>query len=190
MGAPTGLLEAHPRLAGVHLNVEPLPSADTAFLQFLEEAKARLGPGKALSIAAYPPPTRWHPYPEVHWEESYFRAVARRSDQLAVMMYDTGIRVPKFYQRLMIDWTREVLTWSEGKPVLLGVPSYDDAGVGYHHPHVENLENALLGIHGRLAGGPIPASYQGGGRLLRMGNRRHGMALFPRALLEALNDGS
>jgi hypothetical protein len=155
------LLVAHPRLAGVQINIEPLTSGDTNFLSLLEELRTALPREKLLSVAAYPPPTRWHPYEDVHWDENYFREVARRSDQLAVMMYDAAQRIPKTYQQLMADWTQEVLAWSEGKPVLLGVPTYDDAGVGYHHPRVENLTNALLGIHRGLLRQPLPADYQG-----------------------------
>jgi hypothetical protein len=157
----SSLLARHPKLAGVHLNIEPMPSGNRAFLRLLEEIKAALPAGKVLSVAAYPPPTRWHPVPNVHWEESYFREVARRADHLAVMMYDTAIRVPKLYQRLMADWTEEVLAWSEGKAVLLGVPTYEDAHTDYHHPTVENLENALLGIHAGLQRKPLPSHYQG-----------------------------
>jgi hypothetical protein len=155
------LLLAHPRFCGVHVNIEPLPSGDTNFLAFLEELRSALPEGKPLSVAAYPPPTRWHPYSDVHWEEGYFREVARRCDQMAVMMYDVGQRIPKAYQRLMADWTQEVLAWSGGKAVLLGVPTYDDAGVEYHHPNVENLTNALLGVHRGLSRQTLPANYQG-----------------------------
>ena len=154
------LLEEHPRLAGVHLNVEPLRSGDRDFLVLLDEIQRGLPPGKSLSLAAYPPPTRWHPFPDVHWDEAYFREVARRCDQLAVMMYDAGQKLPKTYQRLMADWTGEVLAWSEGKPVLLGVPTYDDDGVEYHDPKVENLRNALRGIHSGLKR-KVSANYQG-----------------------------
>jgi hypothetical protein len=145
----------------VHLNVEPLPSGDKGFLVLLDEIRVALPPGKLLSVAAYPPPTRWHPFPDVHWEEPYFREVTRRCDQLATMMYDAGLKIPKTYQRLMADWTTEVLEWSDGKPVLLGVPTYDDAGVGYHDPRVENLKNALLGVHRGLLRSPLPKNYQG-----------------------------
>src|ERR1041385_2128273 len=157
----SNLLLAHPRFSGVHLNVEPLASGETNFLVFLEELRSSLPPGKLLSVAAYPPPTRWHPYNDLHWEQNYFREVARRCDQLAVMMYDVGQRVPKMYQWLMADWTQEVLVWSEDKPVLLGVPTYDDFGVEYHHPDVENLTNALLGVHRGLSRQALPGSYQG-----------------------------
>lgn len=151
----------HPRFAGVHINIEPLLTGDTNFLTLLEELREALPNGKLISVAAYPPPTHWHPHSDVHWEKSYFREVARRCDQLAVMMYDAGQRMPKSYQRLMADWTREVLSWSEGKSLLLGVPTYDDPGVDYHHSDVENLANALSGVHRGLFGQPLPTNYQG-----------------------------
>jgi hypothetical protein len=155
------LIAEHPRLAGVQVNIEPLTSGDRNFLLLLEELRAALPPDTLLSVAAYPPPTWWHPFEDVHWEEEYFREVARRSDQLAVMMYDAAQRIPKTYQRLMADWTQEVLEWSEGKSVLLGVPTYDDAGVEYHDPRVENITNALLGVHRGLSRQSLPANYQG-----------------------------
>jgi len=155
------LLDAHPRLAGIHLNIEPLPSGDAAFLTLLEEIRRAVPSGKLISIAAYPPPTRWHPFPSVHWDEAYFRAVALRSDQLAVMMYDTALTHPKLYRKLMSDWTVEILAWSEGKSVLLGLAAYDDASSGYHHPDTENLLQGLLGLHAGLERSATPAHYQG-----------------------------
>lgn len=121
-----------------------------------------LPPGKILSVAAYPPPTWMHPYPDVHWDGSYFREVSRRTDQMAVMMYDTGLSYQKFYRNLMRSWTQEVLDGSDHAEILLGLPAYDDAGAGYHDPKVENLENAMLGIHAALNRyDPLPARYQG-----------------------------
>jgi hypothetical protein len=155
------LLLRHPRLAGAQLNVEPLANGEKNYLRLLEEVRSALPAGKVLSVAAYPPPTRWHPFPDVHWEECYFRQVAARCDQLAIMMYDAGQNFSKPYQRLMADWTHEVLNWSEGKQVLLGVPTYDDAGVGYHNSEVENLANALMGIHRGLSTWPLKPNYQG-----------------------------
>ena len=144
------LLAEHPRLAGLHVNIEPMPDGDTDYLVLLEELKAAMPEGTLLSVAAYPPPTRWHPFPEVHWGEAYFREVARRCDQIVPMMYDSGLSWQKPYRKLMADWTKEVMAWSEGKQVLLGLPAYDDAGTGYHDPKVENLGNALMGAHAAL----------------------------------------
>jgi hypothetical protein len=157
----TNLLSAHPGLAGVQLNVEPMENGDADFLLLLEELHRAMPRGKLLSVAAYPPPTHWHPYPAVHWDEHYFKEVSRRCDQIVVMMYDTALQHSKLYQDLMAEWTAETLLWSERRPVLLGIPTYNDAGSGYHFPEVENITNALLGIHRALAEDEVPPNYQG-----------------------------
>ncbi len=141
------LLAKHPRLAGVQVNIEPLPSGNPDFLLLLDELRPVLK-GRILGVAAYPPPTRWHPHTNVHWELPYLAEVAKRSDQLAVMMYDTAIKLEKFYTHLMTQWTQELQTTLEGGDckLLLGLPAYEDAASGYHHPRVENLTSALAGI--------------------------------------------
>ncbi len=154
------LLAAHPRLAGVQVNIEPIPDGDADFLLLLDELRAALPPGKIISVAAYPPPSRWHPFPDVHWGEAYFRQVAKRVDQIVPMLYDTSLKWQKPYRKLVADWSAEVLAWSEGKEVLLGLPAYDDAGTGYHDPKVENLENGLRGVHAALEDGK-PGNYAG-----------------------------
>ena len=156
------LLKIHPGFSGIHLNIEPLPSGDANFLRLLDEIRAAMPAGKILSVAAYPPPTRWQPSTDVHWDAAYFRQVAARTDQMAVMMYDTGIRLEKPYRRLMREWTVKTLEWAGETEVLLGVPAYDNAGVGYHVPRVENLRNALFGIHaGLLSFKEPPQNYVG-----------------------------
>ena len=56
-----GLLVRHPGFAGVHLNIEPMPSGNEDFLRSLEEIRAALPPGKLLSVAAFPPPHNMAP---------------------------------------------------------------------------------------------------------------------------------
>ncbi len=155
------LIERYP-FAGIHLNIEPCPSGDEEFLTLLDELRAALPKGALISVAAYPPPTILHPFRNVHWGEDYYRKVSMRSDQMAVMMYDTALRSEKLYIHLMRRWTRDTLAWSSSKELLLGLPTYEDAGARYHVPRVENLRNALLGIHaGLLDLGTLPAHYQG-----------------------------
>jgi hypothetical protein len=158
----TTLLEKHPQIAGVHVNIEPCPSGNTDLLVLLADLRKALPKGKILSIAAYPPPTYWHPFPEVHWEEAYFRKVAAHVDQMVVMMYDTALKDGKIYQYVMRSWTQDILAWSARTPVLLGVPAYEDAGTGYHNPEVENIQNSLMGIHAGLnQSQPLPSNYKG-----------------------------
>ena len=162
VASATELLQVHPRLAGVHLNIEPWPNGSAGLLCLLEELHQAMPAGKTLSLAAYPPPTRWHPSLQVHWKEDYFRQVAQRTDQVVPMLYDTALRVPKVYQRVAAGWAPELLDWAGGKQVLLGVPAYEDAGVGYHYRYVENLPNALPAVHAGLARcTSLPTNYAG-----------------------------
>ena len=48
-----GLLTAHPRFAGVHLNIEPVPSGDTNFLSFLQEQCDMTSSARALRVAGH-----------------------------------------------------------------------------------------------------------------------------------------
>lgn len=158
----TDLLTSHPRLAGIQLNIEPLPNGNANFLLLLDELRAALPTGKTLAVAAYPPPTKWHPFPDIHWDETYHREVAQRVDQMASMMYDTALQSPRKYDKLMAQWTREVLEWSEGTEVLLGIPVYADEGVGYHYPAAENLKHGLSGIQrGLKTFDTLPTNYAG-----------------------------
>ena len=141
------LLQKHPRLAGIQINIEPWPSDNVGFLMLLDAIRP-VTKGKILSVAAYPPPTRWHQFPDVHWPLVYIKRLTNHCDQLAVMMYDTAIPLEKFYIKLMTDWTKQLTTATSSSTceLLLGIPAYDDAGVGYHHPQVENINSALQGV--------------------------------------------
>ncbi|HUO10867.1 MAG TPA: glycosyl hydrolase family 18 protein, partial [Phycisphaerae bacterium] len=121
------LLHRHPRFAGIHINIEPVPSGDRDFLTLLEELGAAIPADKLISVAAYPPPTRWHPFPNVHWEEAYSREVGQRANHIVVMMYDTSLHNEKLYRHLMDEWTTEVLAWYPRDEVLLGIPAYDES---------------------------------------------------------------
>jgi hypothetical protein len=157
-----GLLARHPRFVGVHINIEPCESGNQDFLKVLDGLRQALPDRFLLSVAASPPPLWWQPFREVQWDGKYFRDVAQRADQLAVMMYDTGLPWPRAYQHVMRRWTHAVLTNAAHASILLGVPAYNDPGSGYHNPAVENLANALRGIHAALAAYPVlPEPYQG-----------------------------
>lgn len=156
------LLDAFPSFAGVHINIEPCPTGSQDLILLLQEVRETIPQHTVISVAAYPPPTRWHPFREVHWEETYFREVAARADQMTVMMYDTSLRNQKLYRDLMSRWTDQIIEWSGDTDVLLGLAVYDDADTDYHDPNVENLRHGLAGIHaGLLKLATIPGHYQG-----------------------------
>lgn len=164
VASAAALLKRYPQLAGVHLNVEPWPSGHPEMLTLLDELKVALPKGKILSVAAYPPPSRLHPFPEVHWEEAYFKEIAKRVDQMCVMMYDTSLKDPKMFEWLYARWAEGVLEWTKDydTQVLFGVATYDDADSGYHNPNAENMRTSLRGLHRALSnGGKLPTNYQG-----------------------------
>lgn len=167
------LLVRHPRFAGVQINIELCESGNQDFLALLDGLRHALPDRFLLSVAAYPPPLRWQPFHEARWDGTYFRAVAQRADQVAVMMVDTALPWPRAYQYIMRRWTHELLTHATRASLLLGVPAY--AGSGSHDPAVENLANALLSIHAALV---LP----GRGDPLRMGDGRSGVAVLAATL--------
>jgi hypothetical protein len=129
---------------GIHLNIEPLESGNPNLIKLLRKINEIKG-GKILSIAAYPPPTIWHPHKEVHWNDDYYRDVSCLVDQVVPMMYDTALRSEKIFTKLIFDWTKEVIQNSNNKCVLFGVPAYED-DVDYHHADVENVDSSMRGI--------------------------------------------
>lgn len=156
------LLENYPGFAGIHINIEPMPPENKNFIKLLKELKKALPEGKMISVAAYPPPTVWHRFPDVHWNKEYYAEVASNTDQLVVMMYDTAITNSKLYQSLIASWTKEILSWSGATKVLLGIPAYNDANTEYHNPDVENIENATAGINSALLiYQKVPDNYEG-----------------------------
>lgn len=158
----TALLETHSGLAGVHLNVEPLPSGDDDFIALLEALREALPPDAILSVAAYPPAPFGRDDTMVFWDLDYLARVAEPADQLAFMLYDTGYPLQKVYTAAVRRWTIDLLSAPLDARVLLGVPAYDDAGVPWHDPRVENVASALAGIRSGLATFEhAPATYQG-----------------------------
>ncbi len=154
------LLRRHPRFAGVHINIEPIPDQSEAFLKVLEALRAELPPGKVLSVSAHPPPL-WVPLPKTDWSLEYYAKVAKHSDQIAVMAYNTGLRQQKAYQAQMKLWTWDILqAVPQTTDVLIGVPTYPDEG-GYHLAEVENIPTALTGVHGALHADALPPHFQG-----------------------------
>jgi hypothetical protein len=156
------LLTSYPKFKGIHINIEPCPTGNQDLILLLEELRKGIPQDRIISIAAYPPPTPLHPYPDVHWDEPYYKQIADRVDQIVVMMYDTAIKDNQAYIQLMAQWSREILDWSKPSSVLLGLPAYEDAGVGYHDPKVENLTHALYGIQMQLSHyETLPLNYKG-----------------------------
>jgi hypothetical protein len=150
---------------GIQLNIEPMPSHSPGYRELLQEVKAAIGKNHILSLAAYPPPTPLHPYPDVHWELPFMRNVCMDADELAVMAYDTAVKSPGTFEKLIATWTRQLAATlpspsKGGCEWLMGVPAYDD-DKGYHRPDVETVEYSLKGIRAGLGSIKVPESFRG-----------------------------
>lgn len=140
---------------GIHYNIEPIYSGDPGLLALLDEtAPVTRARGKLLSMAT----DELTPIPGAEyvarllvrraglWRAPYFREVAARTDQIAVMMYDTAMPVDWLYG-MIVGWE----TWrlrnivGPDTTLFMGVPTYEDEHFGFH-PAAENMTSGLRGI--------------------------------------------
>ncbi|MEW9547971.1 hypothetical protein [Nonomuraea sp. NPDC050783] len=139
---------------GVHYNFEPVGDGDGQFLDLLERTRRHT---RLLSTST----PQIEPYPglrllargalghDKYWSPGYFRQVAARVDQVAVMTYDSGTPTGSLYgghaarqAGLALDLV------PEGKFLLIGAPAYHDHGL----PWLDAAESVATAAEGaRLA---------------------------------------
>lgn len=151
---------------GIHYNIEPIHSGDPDMLALLDDSAAvTRDRGKLLSMAT----DELAPLPGLEhvarlflrqaglWRADYYREVAARTDQIAVMMYDTAMPLDWMFGAV-VAWE----TWSlreivgPGTTLFMGVPTYEEEHFGFH-PSAENMASGLRGIGLGLALGSPPA---------------------------------
>ncbi len=140
---------------GIHYNIEPVYSGDPDLLALLDEtAPVTRERGKLLSMAT----DELTPLPGLEyaarlvvrqaglWRAPYYREVAARTDQVAVMMYDTALPFDWLYG-VVVAWETWRLREIVGQDTVLfmGVPTYEDEHFGFH-PAAENMASGLRGI--------------------------------------------
>lgn len=136
----------------MHYDPELILDGDTNVLSLLDETRQALGKSAILSIAthkAWPilpdaPWSRW--IGPILWSNNYYREVARRVDQIAVMTYDTGLTSPLLYRQ----WSRfQVIAVSgavagTGVELFFGIPTSEEE-TPTHHVSAENMASGLQG---------------------------------------------
>ncbi|WP_374118516.1 hypothetical protein [Streptomyces sp. 8L] len=156
LGAARQVLDAG--FDGVHFDLEPLHSGDRDFLLLLDDVHALTrGRGATLSVAA----AQIDPLPSLHtaagaltdhpkwWSQAYFRQVARRVDQIAVMSYDTAMPLQSLYGGYVAHQTSLALAATPaGTDLLMGLPFYREEDMS-HHGYAETPAAAIHGL--RLA---------------------------------------
>lgn len=157
------LLTRHPRLAGIHINIEPWPSGEEDLFTLLTELRQQLPEGKVLSLASYPPPVPVVGNELVHWTPEYITKLSGTVDQMVFMNYDSNMKLEKLYVLLQRWWVRSILeSVSEKTQVLIGLPLYEDRWAPWHDPDVEHLQSSLAGLNEALHDlDDVPPSYRG-----------------------------
>lgn len=139
---------------GIHLDPEPVLDDDADLLSLLDDVRQslrlRVGPMAVFSVAT---PRIWPgwlsdlaPPGLVAWSATYYRQVANRVDQVALMTYDSVLPLPWLYRQ----WTRyEVVALSQaldglGTDVLIGIPVSQEQ-TWTHHPSAETMASGLRG---------------------------------------------
>ena len=137
---------------GVHLDPEPISSNDQDLLELLDEVRSTLRSGATLSIAArriWPifPDVGWPIIGKVAWHASYYREVASRVDQIAVMTYDSTMPLADLYRHWSSSQVIEISQAVSGTGVDLffGVPTSEEKTLT-HWPNAENMTSGLQGI--------------------------------------------
>ena len=136
---------------GVHLDPEPISDGDPYVLMLLDEVRAAIDRDAALSIATprirpFLAEARLPALGPPMWSAPYYREVARRVDQVALMTYDSSLPHPALYRQ----WGRfQVIALSralEGieTEVLIGVPTSREETFT-HQVGAETMESGLLG---------------------------------------------
>ncbi|OGD63750.1 hypothetical protein A2160_03685 [Candidatus Beckwithbacteria bacterium RBG_13_42_9] len=141
---------------GVHYNIEPIYSGDANILDLTRKTKAiTQAKSKTLSIASdemeiFPGADKLiRPFVKQagFWSKEYYREVADNVDQIAVMMYDTGLPFRGMFSNIVAWETRSILVNLKDKEVtvFMGVPTYEDKRWSFH-PEAENMESGILGV--------------------------------------------
>lgn len=135
---------------GVQVDYEFAVCGAPGLLRLLEECRRVLPQDALLSVAT----PMWYPGVLWGWSDEYFTEVAKRSDQLAVMCYDSYLYLPRAYIWLVsqqaIHITADCANANPACKVILGLPTYDNQTLA-HHPFSESLKNALRGVQQGLA---------------------------------------
>ena len=148
---------------GIHVNIEPVDSGNDEFLALLRALRQGVGEDRLLSVSTvHPGPLRLPFAPNFLWTPGYYERLGAIVDQVAVMAYDTALPTSTLYRRY-VAWTASTLTrrlQGSRARVLIGIPTYDGAGI-VHRDGVETPENALLGLVAGLRGLGAGGTFEG-----------------------------
>lgn len=136
---------------GLHIDPEPVKDGDEAVLTLLDDLRTALGPDATLSIAGrriWPlfPTVQWPLVGQWSWSASYYQKIARRVDEIAVMVYDSALPTPALYRqwaKFEVIALSRTLVYSDVR-LFVGIPTSEEA-TRTHKPTAENMRDGLKG---------------------------------------------
>jgi hypothetical protein len=130
---------------GIHYDFEPVRSGSKGYLAVLDETRA-LGAPLSVAAAQIDPLWQLHTLPiDKWWSQDYFRQVAERVNQIAVMSYDTAMPLESLYGGYVAKQTKLALEVTPPTTdLLLGLPAYWENNPS-HWGHAETVQAAVRG---------------------------------------------
>lgn len=136
---------------GLHLDPEPVEDGDGGLLALLDDVREALGPDVTLSIAGR---RIWPIFPTVHWplvgrwswSTSYYQKVAKRVDEIAVMVYDSAMPTAglyRYWSKFEVIALTRTLVYTDVR-LFIGIPTSEEV-TQTHNPEVEDIRNGLRG---------------------------------------------
>jgi hypothetical protein len=134
---------------GIQWDYEICPDGDKDFLELLRMSREALPASTFTSVCA--PSNYGWPLAGFGWSERYFHEVAQLTDQIALMLYDTGMVMPRMYASHVALQTRALGEATKGTDckVLFGLASYGQ-GFRSHNPRAENLRIGIRALRSAL----------------------------------------
>ena len=137
---------------GIHLDPEPIINDDADVLALLDELRREIGPNATISIATrriWPVQlgSKLSVLSRFAWQTDYYREIAQRVDQIAVMTYDSGLPLPSLYRRWVSMQVVQLSRAVDGIQVelFIGVPTSEE-WTPTHWPSAENMASGLKGV--------------------------------------------
>jgi hypothetical protein len=139
--------------------MEPVNTGDTGYLALLSQVHAATrSAGRLLSVATEPVAglglaQPWAPYPH-WWSAGYLHQVAIRSDEVAIMTYNSPLPTGGSYAGY-VRWETQLALAAVPPDVtlLIGAPAYSTGGP-WPFSSAETVARAIRGA--RLAISPVP----------------------------------
>jgi hypothetical protein len=140
---------------GIHYDIEPIYPGDENFLDLLRTThEMTVGEGAVLSVATvqtepflgFGTLSRLVAKSSHLWSADYYRKVAEHVDQVAVMMYGTGMPTDWLYGNWVRGETSKIVQLvGKDVTVFMGIPTYEERSLAFH-PKAENIQSGIRGV--------------------------------------------